>query len=97
MLSNAYLLAKIGFDTAENETAKNLQNFRKMHFRKMHFSVGRSGSGGRARRDGAEAEEGGGRQEERRKEAGPGTCAADRALGSKLSAPEYAMLILTQS
>ena len=38
--------------------------------------------GGRARRDGAEAEEGGGRQEERRKEAGPGTCAADRALGS---------------
>ena len=25
MLSNAYLLAKIGFDTAENEPAKNLQ------------------------------------------------------------------------
>ena len=29
MLSNAYLLAKIRFDTAENEPAKNLQNFRK--------------------------------------------------------------------
>ena len=29
MLSNAYLLAKFRFDTAENEPAKNLQNFRK--------------------------------------------------------------------
>ena len=38
MLSNAYFLAKFRFDTAENEPAKNLQNFRKMHFRKMHFS-----------------------------------------------------------
>ena len=37
MLSNAYFLAKIRFDTAENEPAKNLQNFRKMHFRKMHL------------------------------------------------------------
>ena len=35
MLSNAYFLAKFRFDTAENEPAKNLQNFRKMHFRKM--------------------------------------------------------------
>ena len=26
MLSNAYFLAKIRFDTAENEPAKNLQN-----------------------------------------------------------------------
>ena len=32
MLSNAYFLAKFRFDTAENEPAKNLQNFRKMHF-----------------------------------------------------------------
>ena len=38
MLSNAYFLAKFRFDTAENEPAKNLQNFRKMHFSKMHFS-----------------------------------------------------------
>ena len=38
MLSNAYFLAKFRFDTAENEPAKNLQNFRKIHFRKMHFS-----------------------------------------------------------
>ena len=38
MLSNAYLLAKFRFDTAKNEPAKNLQNFRKMHFSKMHFS-----------------------------------------------------------
>ena len=38
MLSNAYFLAKFRIDTAENEPAKNLQNFRKMHFRKMHFS-----------------------------------------------------------
>ena len=37
MLSSAYFLAKFRFDTAENEPAKNLQNFRKMHFRKMHF------------------------------------------------------------
>ena len=37
MLSNAYFLAKFRFDTAENEPAKNLQNFRKMHFRKMHL------------------------------------------------------------
>ena len=27
MLSNAYFLAKFRFDTAENELAKNLQNF----------------------------------------------------------------------
>ena len=27
MLSNAYFLAKFRFDTAENESAKNLQNF----------------------------------------------------------------------
>ena len=31
MPSNAYFLAKFRFDTAENEPAKNLQNFRKMH------------------------------------------------------------------
>ena len=37
MLSNAYFLAKFRFDTAENEPANNLQNFRKIHFRKMHF------------------------------------------------------------
>ena len=29
MLSNAYFLAKFRFDTAENEPAKNLQNFTK--------------------------------------------------------------------
>ena len=29
MLSNAYFLAKFRFDTAENEPAKNLQNFEK--------------------------------------------------------------------
>ena len=40
MLSNAYFLAKFRFDTAENEPAKNLQNFRKMHFRKMQFLGG---------------------------------------------------------
>ena len=27
MLQNAYVLAKVGFDTAENEPAKNLQSF----------------------------------------------------------------------
>ena len=37
MLSNAYFLAKFRFDTAENEPAKNLQNFRKMHFQKCIF------------------------------------------------------------
>ena len=34
MLSNAYFVAKFRFDTAENEPAKNLRNFRKMHFSK---------------------------------------------------------------
>ena len=37
MLPNAYFLAKFRFDTAENEPAKNLQNFRKMHFSKMQW------------------------------------------------------------
>ena len=32
MLSNAYFVAKFRFDTAENEPAKNLQNFRKNAF-----------------------------------------------------------------
>ena len=32
MLSNAYFLAKFRFDTAENEPAKNLQNFQKNVF-----------------------------------------------------------------
>ena len=30
MLSNAYFLANVRFDTAENEPAKNLQNFAKI-------------------------------------------------------------------
>ena len=30
MLSNAYFVAKFRFDTAENEPAKNLQNFAKI-------------------------------------------------------------------
>ena len=37
MLSHAYFVAKFRFDTAENEPAKNLQNFRKMHFSKCMF------------------------------------------------------------
>ena len=37
MLANAYFLAKFRFDTAENEPAKNLQNFRKIHFSKNAF------------------------------------------------------------
>ena len=32
MLSNAYFLAKFRFDTAENEPAKNLQNFADNYF-----------------------------------------------------------------
>ena len=39
MLSDAYFLAKFRFDTAENEPAKNLQNFRKMYFRKRNAEV----------------------------------------------------------
>ena len=40
MLSNAYFLAKFRFDTAENEPAKNLQNFKfsKNAFSKNAFS-----------------------------------------------------------
>ena len=37
MLSNAYFLAKFRFDTAENEPAKKLQNFRKCIFEKCIF------------------------------------------------------------
>ena len=59
MLSNAYFLAKFRLDTAENEPAKNLQNFRKKHFSKMHFSKmrfskrGAAGGGGGGPRAGA--------------------------------------------
>ena len=35
MLSNAYFLAKFCFDTAENEPAKNLQNFAKNKIAKL--------------------------------------------------------------
>ena len=49
MLSNAYFLAKLRFDTAENEPAKKLQNFRKMHFRKLHAQAGSAGAAGHAR------------------------------------------------
>ena len=35
MLSDAYFLAKLRFDTAENEPAKNLQNFIFLH---AHFA-----------------------------------------------------------
>ena len=38
MRLTAFFLAEFRFDTAENEPAKNLQNFRKMHFSKIHFS-----------------------------------------------------------
>ena len=38
MLSNADFLAKFRFGTAENEPAKNLQNFRKNAFSKSAFS-----------------------------------------------------------
>ena len=38
MLSNAYFLEKIRFDTAENEPAKNLQKICKFHFKfAKHF------------------------------------------------------------
>ena len=39
MLSNAYFLAKFRFDTAENEPAKSLQNFRKCIFEKCIFRM----------------------------------------------------------
>ena len=42
MLSNAYFLAKFGFDTAENEPAKNLQNF-------ANFAVREDGCAGCSR------------------------------------------------
>ena len=40
MLSNAYFLAKFRFDTAENEPAKNLQNFAKKNPRHQHERLG---------------------------------------------------------
>ena len=38
MLSNAYFLAKFRFDTAENEPAKNLQNFEKRFGKFANFA-----------------------------------------------------------
>ena len=38
MLSNAYFLAKFRFDTAENEPAKNLQNFAKKNANFPNFA-----------------------------------------------------------
>ena len=43
MLSNAYFLAKFGFDTAENEPAKILQNLQKI----AHFAAGSERAGAR--------------------------------------------------
>ena len=48
MLSNAYLLAKIRFDTAENEPAKNLPNFEKCIFEKPRCKAGGQGARGRS-------------------------------------------------
>ena len=46
MLSNAYFLAKFRFDTAENEPAKNLQNFEKCIFpQTFRFATNRPRSG----------------------------------------------------
>ena len=50
MLSNAYFLAKFRFDTAENEPAKNLQNFRKMHFSRRAVSLPPAGRSTPSRR-----------------------------------------------
>ena len=48
MLSNAYFLAKFRFDKAENEPAKNLQNFVKINFAKYFAGQGRlAGQGNR--------------------------------------------------
>ena len=61
MLSNAYFLAKFRFDTAENEPAKNLQNFRKMHYRpggRARRGVRGRGRAGAARREPAGRENG---------------------------------------
>ena len=52
MLSNAYFLAKFRFDTAENEPAKNLQNFRKMQ-EPPRAAASRRAAPPRARRSGA--------------------------------------------
>ena len=61
MLSNAYFIAKIRFHTAENEPAKNLQNFRKIHFSKnSFFETGRCSQD----HDGDEDEEGRARRED---------------------------------
>ena len=49
MLQNAYVLATFGFDTAENEPAKNLHNFAKTIAKKMlvlRIVVLRQGTGG---------------------------------------------------
>ena len=45
MLSNAYFLAKFRFDTAENEPAKNLQNFAKnCKFFRSYLKIARFGA-----------------------------------------------------
>ena len=62
MLSNAYFLARFRFDTAENEPAKNLQNFENAFSKNAFFEnaffeneiTDFEGPGGTARRGAAE-------------------------------------------
>ena len=54
MLSNAYFLAKFRFDTAENEPAKNLQNFTKF----ANFARGAAGAPGAVSASSAQTQNG---------------------------------------
>ena len=92
MLSNAYFLAKFRFDTAENEPAKNLQNFRKMHLRKILLPLGAEpGEAGMSRSSALNALNssggGGGTQSQR---ASVGKISAKCCSFSAVSAPIFA-------
>ena len=98
MLSNAYFLAKFRFDTAENEPAKNLQNFRKMHLSKkaargpgqpQAAARGRAGAAHRPRR--ARLRRGDGDREQGGEGAGP---TESRGVGSYTIFPRSRLTLL---
>ena len=62
MLSNAYLLPKFRFDTAENEPAKNLQSFAKFNFAKFANFADPNPGHGRAPDDAGRLPQNSGRQ-----------------------------------
>ena len=92
-------LAKFRFDTAENEPAKNLQNFRKMHFSKMRQgAAGVHGAGLRVQR-GRGGRAGGRRRRGQRASVGKisAKCCSFSAVSALIFARKYAFCSIFQN